>query len=310
MRAAVVTSFGTPPSCQDFPVPAPETPDEVLVDVLAVGLHPRVRSQADGSHYTESAELPFVPGIDGVGRAPDGGLRYFVLPDTAMGALAERTVVDLRRSVELPGDVDPALVAAGMNPAMSAWVALRRRIEFAAGQDVLVLGATGNAGRLAVQVARHLGAGRIVAAGRDPGRLATLPGLGADVAVPLADVATAAADVDVVLDYVWGEPTAEAMRAIVTRRADRARTLTWIEIGSVAGRTASLPSAALRAARLQLVGSGQGSVPTRDIVAELPALAAEIGRGTFRIDTRTVRLEDVEATWKDPGDDRRVVIVP
>jgi NADPH:quinone reductase-like Zn-dependent oxidoreductase len=310
MRAAVVTSFGTPPSCQDFPVPAPETPDEVLVDVLAVGLHPRVRSQADGSHYTGSAELPFVPGIDGVGRAPDGGLRYFVLPDTAMGALAERTVVDLRRSVELPGDVDPVLVAAGMNPAMSAWVALRRRVEFAAGQDVLVLGATGNAGRLAVQVARHLGAGRVVAAGRDPGRLATLPGLGADVAVPLADVATAAADVDVVLDYVWGEPTAEAMRAIVTHRADRFRPLTWIEIGSVAGRTASLPSAAFRAAMLQLVGSGQGSVPTRDIVAELPALAAEIGRGTFRIDTRTVPLEDVEAAWKDDGDDRRVVIVP
>lgn len=310
MRAAVVTSFGTPPSCQDFPVPAPGTPDEVLVDVVAVGLHPRVRSQADGSHYTESAELPFVPGIDGVGRAPDGRLRYFVLPDTAMGALAERTVVDLRRSVVLPDDVDPVLVAAGMNPAMSAWIALRRRIEFAAGQDVLVLGATGNAGRLAVQVARHLGAGRVVAAGRDPRRLATLPGLGADVAVPLADVGAAGADVDVVLDYVWGEPTAEAMREIVTHRADRARPLTWIEIGSVAGRTASLPSAALRAARLQLVGSGQGSVPTRDIVAELPALAAEVGRGTFSIDTRTVPLEDVEAAWKDDGDDRRVVIVP
>ncbi|UOZ03941.1 zinc-binding alcohol dehydrogenase family protein [Amycolatopsis sp. WQ 127309] len=310
MRAAVVTSFGTPPSCQDFPEPAPGTPDEVLVDVLAVGLHPRVRSQADGSHYTESAELPFVPGIDGVGRAPDGRLRYFVLPDTAMGALAERTVVDLRRSVVLPDGVDPVLVAAGMNPAMSAWIALRRRIEFTAGQDVLVLGATGNAGRLAVQVARHLGAGRVVAAGRDPGRLATLPGLGADVAVPLSDVGAAGADVDVVLDYVWGEPTAEALREIVTHRGDRARPLTWIEIGSVAGRTASLPSAALRAARLQLVGSGQGSVPTRDIVAELPALAAEVGRGTFRIDTRTVPLEDVEAAWKDDGDDRRVVIVP
>jgi NADPH:quinone reductase-like Zn-dependent oxidoreductase len=310
MRAAVVTSFGTPPSCQDFPVPAPETPDEVLVDVVAAGLHPRVRSQADGSHYTDSAQLPFVPGIDGVGRAPDGSLRYFVLPDTVVGALAERTVVDVRRSVVLPADADPVLVAAGMNPAMSAWVALRRRIGFAAGQDVLVLGATGNAGRLAVQVARHLGAGRIVAAGRDPGRLATLPGLGADVAVPLADVATAAADVDVVLDYVWGEPAAEAMGAIVTHRADRARPLTWVEIGAVAGRTAPLPSAAFRAARLQLVGSGQGSVPTRDIVAELPALAAEVGRGTFRIDARTVPLADVEAVWKDDGDDRRVVIVP
>ena len=83
MRAAVVTSFDTPPTCQDFPTPTPQTPDEVLVDVIAAGLHPRVRSQADGSHYTSSDELPVVPGIDGVGRAPDGTLRYFVLPDTA-----------------------------------------------------------------------------------------------------------------------------------------------------------------------------------------------------------------------------------
>jgi NADPH:quinone reductase-like Zn-dependent oxidoreductase len=289
-------------------VPVPRTPDEVVVDVVAAGLHPRVRSQADGSHYTGTGELPLVPGIDGVGRAPDGTLRYFVLPDTTVGALAERTVVDLRRSVVLPGDADPVLVAAGMNPAMSAWIALRRRITFTAGQRVLVLGATGNAGRLAIQVAKHLGAGHVVAAGRDPGRLATLPGLGADVAVPLEEVATAAADVDVVLDYVWGQPTADAMRAIVTHRADRARPLTWIEIGSVAGPTAELPSAALRAARLQLVGSGQGSVPTRDIVAELPELATQVG--TFRLDARTVRLADIATAWTDHEDDRRIVVVP
>ncbi|MFI5589413.1 zinc-binding alcohol dehydrogenase family protein [Amycolatopsis sp. NPDC051758] len=301
MRAAVVTAFGTPPTCQDFPVPEPATKDEVLVDVVAAGLHPRVRSQADGSHYTEKGELPLVPGIDGVGRAPDGTLRYFVLPDTTMGAMAERTVVDLRRSVVLPDDADPVLVAAGMNPAMSAWVALRRRIDFAAGQDVLVLGATGNAGRLAVQVAKHLGAGRVFAAGRNPERLAALP---ADRALTLDDVGEAA-DVDVVLDYLWGPPTADALREIVTHRADRGRPLTWVEIGSVAGRTTELPSAALRAARLQLVGSGQGSVPTRDIVAELQSLVAELG--AFRIDARTVPLADVETAWKETGDQRLVV---
>ncbi|MEU8632080.1 zinc-binding alcohol dehydrogenase family protein [Amycolatopsis sp. NPDC048633] len=304
MRAAVVTGFGTPPTCQDFPEPQPTSKDEVLVDVMAVGLHPRVRSQADGSHYTGSGELPLVPGIDGVGRAPDGTLRYFVLPDTAMGAMAERTVVDTRRSVVLPGDADPVLVAAGMNPAMSAWVALRRRIEFAAGQDVLVLGATGNAGRLAVQVAKHLGAGRVVAAGRDARRLADVP---ADEALTFDELGKAT-DVDVVLDYVWGPPTADALRTIVTERADRGRPLTWVEIGSVAGRTTELPSAALRAARLQLVGSGQGSVPTRDIVEELHALVKEIGR--FRIDARPVPLQDVESAWRDTGSTQRLVITP
>jgi NADPH:quinone reductase-like Zn-dependent oxidoreductase len=310
MKAAVVTSFGRPPACQDYPVPVPEGPDQVLAEVIAAGLHPRVRSQADGSHYTSSGELPLVPGIDGVGRTPDGALRYFVLPDTAMGSMAEQTVVDLRRSVVLPDGSDPVLIAAAMNPAMSSWVALRRRIEFRPGQRVLVLGATGSAGRLAVQVARRLGAAQVIGAGRDGGRLA---GLDADLTVALSDPAAlgqAAGDVDVVLDYVWGEPAGRAMAAVVTARADRGRPLTWIEVGSVAGQEAAVPAAALRAARLQLVGSGQGSVPARDIVAELPALAAEISRGTFAVQARAVPLSDVGQAWQDRDSSQRIVITP
>ncbi len=172
MKAAVVTSFTTPPRYEDIDAPEPSGPGDLVVDVVAAGLHPRVRSQADGSHYTSTDELPIVPGIDGVGRGPDGRLRYFVLPDTTRGSMAERAVIDERRSVLLPHDADEIAVAAAMNPAMSSWVALRRRIDFRSGQRVLVLGATGNAGRLAVQVARHLGASAVVAAGRDRRRLA------------------------------------------------------------------------------------------------------------------------------------------
>ena len=318
MRAAVVTSFDTPPTCQDLPTPTPQTPDEVLVDVIAAGLHPRVRSQAGGSHYTSSGELPLVPGIDGVGRAPDGTLRYFILPDTTMGAMAEQTVVDLRRSVVLAEDSDPVLIAAAMNPAMSSWVALRRRVTFPPGQRVLVLAATGNAGRMAVQVAKRLGAAHVIGAGRRPERLAALAALGADATVSLDDapaevarrLGEAARDVDVVIDYLWGQPTADAMLAVVMNRADRGQPLTWIEVGSVAGPTAAVPSAALRAARLQIVGSGQGSVPTRDILAELPDLAGEITKGTFRIDARTVPLADIETAWTDTDGDRRLVITP
>ncbi len=317
MRAAVVTSFGTPPTCQDFPTPTPQAPQEVLVDVIAAGLHPRVRSQADGSHYTSSGELPLVPGIDGVGRAPDGTLRYFILPETTMGAMAEQTVVDLRRSVVLPSDSDPVLIAAAMNPAMSSWIALRRRVTFRPGQRVLILGATGNAGRMAVQVAKHLGASQVIGAGRQPQRLAALTDLGADATVsldgPAADVAQhlgqAARDVDVVVDYLWGQPTADAMAAVVVNRTDRGQPLTWIEIGSVAGPSAAVPSAALRAVPLQIVGSGQGSVPARDILAELPELATEIAGGTFRIAAHPVPLADVETAWKDT-DSRRIVITP
>lgn len=318
MHAAVVTAFDSPPRYQEFPDPMPDSADQTVIEVLAAGLHPRVRSQANGSHYTSTDELPLVPGVDGVGRTTDGHLRYFVLPDTALGSMAERTLIDSRRSVELPADADPVTLAAAMNPAMSSWVALHRRVGDAPRQRVLVLGATGNAGRLAVQVAKHAGAQRVVAAGRDAGRLATLPALGADTTVSLAgdaaavavELARAAADVDLVIDYLWGTPAVEAIRAIVTARPDRGCPLTWVQIGSVAGPTSPIPSEALRAARLQIVGSGQGSVPTRDIVAELPALAAAITAGTFRVDARAVPLRDVTEVWNETGGDDRVVLVP
>jgi NADPH:quinone reductase-like Zn-dependent oxidoreductase len=314
MKAAVVSTFDGPPRYQDFPVPVPAGVDEMLVDVLASGLHPRVRSQAAGSHYTSTGELPLVPGIDGVGRGPDGQLRYFVLPDTAMGAMADRTVIDTRRSVVLTDAADPVTVAAAMNPAMSSWVALRQRAAFQAGQDVLVLGATGNAGQLAVQVARLFGAGQVIAAGRDAVRLAVLPALGATTTVPLgADaglVGQAAAEVDVVLDYLWGEPAAAAMVAVLTQRADRGKPLTWIQIGSVAGATAPIPSAALRQARLQIVGSGQGSVGPREYVAELPALAQAIASGALDVDARAVPLADVEQAWAAADAKHRIVLVP
>jgi len=337
MHAAVVTTFGAAPRYQEFPAPVPAD-GEMLVDVLASGLHPRVRSQADGSHYTSTDELPLVPGIDGVGRGPDGLLRYFVLPDTTMSAMAEQTVIDIRRSLVLPGTVDPVAVAAAMNPAMSSWVALRQRVPFQPGQDVLVLGATGNAGQMAVQIAKLAGANHVIAAGRHADRLAALPALGATATVPLDNTADAdaddtahaadtadtahaaaddtadrlgqaAADVDVVLDYLWGEPAAAAMTAVLTKRADRSKPLTWIQIGSVAGPTAPIPSAALRSARFQIVGSGQGSVGAREYLAELPALIEVIAAGTLNVGARAMPLADVEQAWT--ADTRqRIVLNP
>jgi NADPH:quinone reductase-like Zn-dependent oxidoreductase len=226
----------------------------------------------------------------------------------------------------LPEGADPVALAAAMNPAMSSWVALRQRVSFQPGQDVLVLGATGNAGQMAVQVAKRLGAGQIIAAGRDAERLAALPALGATATVPLATgtgsgsgtgsgtgserLAKAAADVDIVLDYLWGPPTTDAMIAIVTNRADRGKPLSWIEIGSVAGPAAEIPSAALRAARLQLVGSGQGSVSTREYLAELDALAQEIAAGAIEVDARAVPLAQVEEAWAATDARHRIVLVP
>jgi NADPH:quinone reductase-like Zn-dependent oxidoreductase len=201
-------------------------------------------------------------------------------------------------------------MAAAMNPAMSSWVALRKRIDFGRRQRVLVLGATGSAGRMAIQVAKRFGAAQVIAAGRDQTRLAELGALGADTTCTL-DELDVAADVDVVIDYVWGDATAKAMADILTARCDRSAPLTWIEIGSVAGPDAAIPSAALRAARLQIVGSGIGSVPGRDWIKEIPKIAAAVADGAFDVRARAVPLAQVEQAWSDVTHSTdRIVLVP
>ena len=319
MNAAVVTSFGEPPHYQPFEVPQPDGADEFIVDVLAVGLHPRVRSGAAGAHYTSSGTLPMIPGIDAVGQRPDGTRIYFVAADGGIGTMADQALASARRSIELPDDADIAKVAAAMNPAMSTWVALRRRVPIQPGQSVLVLGATGNAGAMAVQVASRLGAGRVVGAGRNACRLGALTWAGADDVVQLTGdddataraLAAAAAESDIVLDYLWGQPAQHAITALLTARSDRSREMNWIQIGSVAGPTIELPSVALRSANFRLQGSGQGSVSGQAYLAELPSLVAEITAGTIAVKATTMPLADVEQIWtraEVPGE--RTVLAP
>jgi NADPH:quinone reductase-like Zn-dependent oxidoreductase len=318
MNAAVVTSFDRPPQYQPFEIPRPAAGQD-LVDVLAVGLHPRVRSGAAGAHYTSTGTLPMIPGIDGIGRRPNGRRIYFVADDHVLGTMADKALVDARRAIELPDDVDAATVAATMNPAMSAWVALRLRVPIEPGQRVLVLGATGNAGSMAVQVAKLLGAGQVVGAGRDRERLNALTAVGADRAVQLTDdaettgsaLADAAADVDIVIDYLWGKPAQQAMMALLTARADRSRQLNWIQIGAIAGPTIELPSVALRSANLRLQGNGQGAVSPDAYLAQLPSLVDQIKAGAIGLKPNPRALSDVEEAWANtdrPGE--RTVLIP
>jgi NADPH:quinone reductase-like Zn-dependent oxidoreductase len=233
--------------------------------------------------------------------------------------MAEQAVVDPRRAIELPNDVDVAKVAAAMNPAMSSWVALRRRVPTAAGHGILVLGATGNAGTMAVQVAKRLGAARVVAAGRNRDRLNALTVNGADEIVQLTDdpeateqsLASAAADIDIVIDYLWSSPAVHAMTALLKARADRSRALDWIQIGAITGPALELPSVLLRSANLRIQGVGQGAISTAAYREELPHLAAEINADVITIDTHTAPLENVERVWtapETPG--QRMVLIP
>jgi NADPH:quinone reductase-like Zn-dependent oxidoreductase len=310
MKAAVVNTFDEPPRYQEFPDPVAAHRDELVVDVVAAALHPRVRSQANGSHYTGTGELPLVPGIDAVVRDAKGKLYYALLDETKLGTMAQRTIIEKDRSVALPKHADPVAVAAAINPVMSSWVALRHRIHFKRGSRVLILGATGGAGRIAIQVAKRLGANEVIGAGRNPQRLNELTALGADRVLTL-DQLDQASDVDVVIDYVWGEPTAKGMVDLITHRGDRGRELVWIQIGSMAGLGAEILSAALRSTRLDIVGSGIGSVSGHDFRKEIPQIAKAVTEGAFDVRTQTVPLSDVATAWTQTLDaDRRVVFLP
>ena len=315
MKAAVVRSFDAPPRYEEFTLPVIDDDDAVTVDVLAAALHPRVKSGAAGRHYADEKILPMIPGIDAVGSL-NGKLVYCVVHDSPFGSMAEKVVVDKRRCIPLPDGVDEAVIAAGMNPGMSSWIALRLRAPIEKGQNVFVLGATGNAGQMAIRIAKLLGAGRVVGAGREVSRL---EGSGADEVVSLvgddenvdAAIGKAAADADIVLDYLWSKPAAQAMTAILRARKDRSKPLAWVQIGAIVGPSMELPSVALRSNNLTLMGSGQGSVAPRALVGELPALVAEFAAGRLPITAKKIPLADVEKTWNAPASGaERVVFTP
>lgn len=316
MKAAVVHTFDKPPCYEEFSLPPLSGPNDAVVNVLAAGLHPRVRSGASGSHYADEHVLPMIPGIDAVGQLADGKLVYCVVHDTPYGTMAEQVVADRRRCVPLPDDVNVAVIAAAMNPGMSSWIALRLRAPIQPGQRVLVLGATGNAGRMAIQIAKLLGAGRVVGAGRQISRLESsdvddvISLVGEPKSVRKA-IANAASECDIVLDYLWGEPAADAMMALLTAREDRGKRINWIQIGSVAGATMELPSVALRSANMHVMGSGQGSVSVKAIVAELPHLVKAIISGQIPVEVMRVPLSQVEQAWDTAvPSGYRVVLVP
>lgn len=314
INAAVVEILGEAPQYRSVQHP-PADPSGEVVEVLAVGLHPVTRSIASGAHYARTAEVPFIPGIDAVVRRADGSLAYVGGPGSA--TLAEKIVIDPRQAIPLPADADPAVVAATMNPAMSSWIALRARVPFERGQDVLVLGATGNAGSAAVKVAGLLGARRVIAAGRNRERLARsledgadrIVVLGADADADARAIADAAADVDIVLDYLWGATAEAAMSAIARSRLDPTRVLDWVHIGGMVGSSITLDGAVLRSHALRISGSGFGSFDMGR--ADLPGLAAAIGSGAIAVVPRIAPLSDIAEAWAYPdAPGERTVIVP
>ncbi len=173
MHAAVVTDVTKPPRWLEFADPLPAA-NEIVVSVRAAALSPLARGRASGTHYSASGADSFVAGVDGVGLTPDGRRVFFAFPRAPFGTMAERAPVALDNCTLVPDGLDDVTAAALGNPGMSSWVALRERAKFERGESVLINGATGSAGRLAVRIARYLGARAIVVTGRNESQLEAL----------------------------------------------------------------------------------------------------------------------------------------
>jgi NADPH:quinone reductase-like Zn-dependent oxidoreductase len=320
MKAAVLHELGKAPRFEEFAEPTAGK-DEVLVRVRAASLKAVDKQLASGSHYASPRELPVVCGTDGIGVLEDGTRIFFGGPRRPYGAMAERTVAPRAFCFAVPAGLDDAIAAALPNPGVSAWLSLTHRAKLAAGETVLILGATGVTGQLATQIAKLLGAKRVIVAGRNQQVLDRLRELGADATIQIDQPAGALKDafareagdagLDVVIDYLWGGPT-EALLAAITKPefAVVTRETRLVQVGESAGATISLPAAVLRSTALTILGTA--GIPSREVLMNaMEQVLSRAARGELRIETERVALTDIERLWQSPGEsERRVVVVP
>jgi NADPH:quinone reductase len=318
MRAALVKEIGRLPEPAEAPEPARES-GETLLEVLAVPLNPIDVNVAAGRFYGGSPPAPYVAGSEAVGVVREsealspGTLAWAHAGTRRNGALAELLAVPDELLVPLPEGTDPALAGALGVAGLAGWLPVAHRAPVREGETVLVLGATGTVGIVALQGARLLGAGRIVAAGRRPEALERARRLGADAVVSLEEDDLAGAFREAcggegptyVVDPLWGEP----LEAAVEAAAPGARV---VNIGQSAGPAATLTSAAVRGKQLEILGYSNFTAPADVLAREYGSLVERAARGEVRVDVEEVPLERVADAWRrqSEGAGRKLVLVP
>ncbi|MQY27851.1 quinone oxidoreductase family protein [Nocardia aurantia] len=317
MKAAVLHEIGGVPRYEDFPDPVAGD-GEVIIEVRAVAVENVDRAIAAGTHYASAgftAQLPMVPAFDGVGTLPDGTLVGFGNPRAPYGALAERTVVPAGAYAPIPDGIEPT-VAPVLATAVTG-MSIVTAAGFTAGETVLIQGATGVAGRLAVQVARLLGAGRIVATGRDPVQLAEVRELGADTVIDtsvaddeLAQAFTAARGdgYDVVLDYLWGRPTGILLRTLVPASFGFPRPTRLVQVGESAGAALTVSADSLRTSGVEIYGAAKGlNAETMGVVYR--RIVDWTRSGALAVALDVVPLSGIETAWRRTTSNGRRLVV-
>ena len=315
MRAAILREYDATPELGEFDDPQADG-GTVAADVLAAGLNPvDIRKAAGVFPLAPKPPLPSVAGWEGVARLEDGSRVYFVDPPPPQGALAERTLIDLSATHPVPEGVDDGVAVALGIAGLAGWLALTWSAKLREGESVLVLGATGTVGQVAVQGAKLLGASRVVAAGRNPDGLARAAELGADATVQLGgddlaerfrEAASDAGGFDVVVDPLWGEPGVAAMEA--AKRFTR-----HVALGQSAGMHASVSVATVRNKPLTIVGHTNYAIPFEDQQAAYAEMCEHAAAGRLTADVEATPLDDVASAWErlragSPG--TKLVVVP
>lgn len=319
MKAAVLHQLGHAPVYEDFPDPTPASPDQLLLNVKAASIKNLDKLRAAGVHYASYTELPVVVGIDGVGVLEDGTRVY---AQGLTGMIAEKALIRKDRYTVLPAGIGDIVAAALPNAVFGAAMALLSRAGLKKGETVLINGATGFTGQLAVQLARYYGASTVIATGRNPQSLEKLGELGASEVFSLnQDDGTIIkklqeihhhTPIDIVIDYLWGHP-AELVLHSLKGAGGFTQRIRMVTVGSTAGENIELSSGILRSSAIEILGSGIGSLSEenmRDFSGRiLPDLMELAAVGKLHLETATAGLKDIATAWgKDAGAGKRLVI--
>lgn len=320
MKSAVLKQLGTTPCYDDFQDPIPTNTDHLLMTVKAASIKNLDKARASGAHYASYKEFPVVVGIDGVGVLENGTTVY---AQGVTGMIGEKALISKERYTVVPEALDVSLAAALPNAVLGATIALRNRAKMHTGNVVLINGATGVTGQLAVQVAKHYGAAKVIVTGRSSERLEKLHNLGADVSISLAQEDGAIvqqlqqlhreAPIDIVLDYIWGHPVELIIQSLKGEGVHSvSHPVTIVTVGDMAGKTIALGSGTLRSSDITLLGSGLGSLSRQDLrefdTEVLPEMFQLAVSGGLTLDIHEEQLENIEHAWNAEVDGKRVVV--
>lgn len=321
MKAAVIFKKGELPQYTTFPEPVVQSEDQLLISVKAVAIKHLDKKRASGKHYSslDKAETATVIGGDGVGLLADG-TRVFALGVT--GTLAEKAVIEKKRMIKLPAGIDDAIAAALPNAVAGSAMALRFRAGMKAGETVLINGATGFTGKMAVQMAKYYGAKKIIVTGRNEQTLQELLALGADEIIPIHQEDEkfvsrlkeihSTTPIDIILDYLWGH-SAELIFSSLKGNGSYTSKVRFISIGSMSGDKIQLSAEMIRSTDIQLSGSGLGSWSKEEIQQLFSEILPEMfdlaAANKLKVDIETVSLTDIEKVWDmDVPNGKRLVV--